>query len=138
MMQAARLTACALMSGSLAGLSGCVGADGHEPSPTARPTDFLGAAPERLGGDLVQIRASMKGAGGAVLIDDYARCVAAAFALAEGAGFVRQVRTLSGKEGGIWRADAVYSVTAALPEGLETIDAEVTVEDCATRGIPTE
>ena len=51
---------------------------------------------------------------------------------------MRHIRTLAGKEGGVWRADAVYSVSAALPGGLTMIDAEVTVEECAERGIPTE
>ena len=44
---------------------------------------------------------------------------------------------MTDNEGGVWHADAVYSVTAALPEGLVTIDAEITAEDCADRGIPT-
>ncbi len=61
----------------------------------------------------------------------------AGYAFEHKAGFARHVRTVTDKEGGIWHADAVYSVTAALPEGLKTIDAEVTVEDCAAQGIPT-
>jgi hypothetical protein len=37
----------------------------------------------------------------------------------------------------IWRGDAVYVISAALPEGLRTLDAEVVVRDCGAQGIPT-
>ena len=74
---------------------------------------------------------------GAEGADEFARCGAAGYAVKNKGGFVRHVRTLTDKEGGIWRADADYSVTAALPDGVQTIDAEVTVADCAERGIPT-
>jgi hypothetical protein len=47
------------------------------------------------------------------------------------------VRTLVDETGGIWRADAVYTISAALPRGERTIDAEVTVANCALNGIPT-
>jgi len=41
------------------------------------------------------------------------------------------------QQGGLWRADAVYTVSSALPRGSRTIDAEVTVADCTEQGIPT-
>jgi hypothetical protein len=40
-------------------------------------------------------------------------------------------------EGGVRIADAVYTVSPTLPRGLQTIDAEVRVADCAELGIPT-
>ena len=61
----------------------------------------------------------------------------AGHALGGGTKFLcHSVRNID-EEGGIWRADAVYSVSPALPKGMRTIDAEVTVADCAERGIPT-
>lgn len=137
-MQALRRTACALMSGSLAGLAGCAPTDAAAPAETGPPPDYLGAEAARLADDLVQVKVRLGGARGQADVYDYARCAAAGFARAGGAGFVRHVRTLTRKEGGIWSADAVYSVTPDLPEGLETIDAEVTVDDCRDRGIPTQ
>jgi hypothetical protein len=126
------------MSGSLAGLAGCAQTEAAAPADQGPPPGYLGAEAARLKDDLVQVKVQLEGARGQADADDYARCVAAGFARAEGAGFLRHVRTLNRKEGGIWSADAVYSVTPDLPEGLETIDAEVTVDDCRDRGIPTE
>ena len=70
-------------------------------------------------------------------VADYAECAAAQYALIRGFGFARNVRTLVDEEGGIWTGDAVYTISPALPRGLRTIDAEVTVAECARRAIPT-
>jgi hypothetical protein len=67
----------------------------------------------------------------------YARCAAAQYALIRGFGFARQVRTSVAQKGAVWTGDAVYTVSAALPAGFRTIDAEVTVRDCGEQGIPT-
>jgi len=67
----------------------------------------------------------------------FARCAAAQYALIRGFGFARHVRTNVAQEAGKWRGDAVYTISAALPRGLKTIDAEVTVRDCGAQGIPT-
>jgi hypothetical protein len=40
-------------------------------------------------------------------------------------------------EGQTWYGDAVYLISASLPEGLRTIDAEVVAVECAELGIPT-
>ena len=61
MMQAARLTACALMTGSLAGLGGCAPGEAG-PEGEAAPPDYLGAEAVPLNHDLVQVRASLKAA----------------------------------------------------------------------------
>jgi hypothetical protein len=90
-----------------------------------------------LDGDLVSFRVEMTGAQSAADVEDYGRCAAAQYALIRGAGFARHVRTSVDETGGIWRGDAVYTISAALPLGLRTIDAEVAVRDCAARGIPT-
>ena len=67
----------------------------------------------------------------------YAECAAAQYALIRGFGFARHVRTNVDNQGGTWRGDAVYTISAALPRGLKTIDAEGTVRDCGAQGIPT-
>jgi hypothetical protein len=90
-----------------------------------------------LDDDLVSFRLEMTGAQSPADVEDYGRCAAAQYALIRGAGFARHVRTSVDETGGIWRGDAVYTISAALPLGLRTIDAEVTVRDCAARGIPT-
>jgi hypothetical protein len=98
---------------------------------------YQGIETRLLDGDLVSFRVAMLGARDEVDVEAYGRCAAAQYALIRGAGFARHVRTNVDKSGGIWRGDAVYTISAALPIGLRTIDAEVTVRDCAALGIPT-
>ncbi|EEW26478.1 hypothetical protein [Rhodobacter ferrooxidans] len=90
-----------------------------------------------LDGDLVNFRVAMKGARDNEDVAAYARCAAAQYALIRGFGFARHVRTNVAKSGDVWRGDAVYTISPALPRGLKTIDAEVTVRDCGAQGIPT-
>ena len=90
-----------------------------------------------LEGDLVNFRVAMSGARGNDDVEVYGRCAAAQYALLRGAGFARHVRTTVAQTGNTWRGDAVYLISAALPKGLKTIDAEVAVRDCGERGIPT-
>jgi len=87
--------------------------------------------------DLVQVDARMSGARQVGDVQDYARCAAAQYALAQGYGFARHLRTNVDEKGGVWSADAVYTVSPTLPRGLQTVDAEVTVQACAENGIPT-
>ncbi|WP_298429492.1 hypothetical protein [uncultured Jannaschia sp.] len=110
-----------------------------EEAPTVdvfRP-DYQGVETGLLEGDLVRFRVAMTGARDGQDVIDYAECAAAQYALIRGFGFARQVRTNVAEEGGIWRADAVYTVSPAVPRGLRTIDAEVTVDNCVSLGIPT-
>ena len=79
----------------------------------------------------------MTGGAGQADVSNYAACAAAQYALIRGFGFARQLRTNVVFQGGVWRGDAVYTISAALPRGSKTIDAEVTVRDCGARGIPT-
>ena len=88
-------------------------------------------------GDLIGVLAEMRGIANDDLAADYARCIAAGHALSSGAGFARHVRTTVTERGGVWTADALYTVSHAIPEGLARIDAEVTVADCTERGVPT-
>jgi hypothetical protein len=97
---------------------------------------YQGIQTALLDGDLVQFKVAMTG-GAEPDVAAYAACAAAQYALIRGFGFARQVRTQVALSGGIWRGDAVYTISAALPRGTKTIDAEVTVRDCGARGIPT-
>jgi hypothetical protein len=98
---------------------------------------YLGIETLLLDGELVNFRVAMTGARDEEDVATYARCAAAQYTLIRGFGFVRHVRTNVAKTGGTWRGDAVYTVSASLPKGLKTIDAEVTVRDCGAQGIPT-
>ncbi|MBN2630370.1 MAG: hypothetical protein JXR75_07505 [Rhodobacteraceae bacterium] len=87
--------------------------------------------------DMVSFRVALQGAQGRDEVETYGRCAAAQYALIRGFGFARHVRTTVAQDGNTWRGDAVYLISAALPPGLRTIDAEVTVRDCGALGIPT-
>ncbi len=124
---------------ALAVLSGCAGggAGGGAVSQANFHPQYLGIKTVLLEGDLVDFLVSMKGARDPADVEAYAQCAAAQYALIRGFGFARHVRTTVAQEGGVWRGDAVYTISAALPKGLMTIDAEVTVRDCGMQGIPT-
>lgn len=127
-----------LAPGLLAGLAACAPSEGHSAKADLAKIDYRGVDTRLLDSDLVEFRAALSGEGaGEEAATEYARCAAAEYALIRGYGFARHVRTNVTQEGGIWRADAVYTISPALPQGLKTIDAEVTVGDCADRGIPT-
>ena len=117
--------------------AGCTQADGADVSQAQFSPAYAGVETRLLDGDLVNFRVAMQGARGAEDVSKYAECAAAQYTLIRGYGFARHVRTQVAEEGGIWRADAVYTISSALPRGLRTIDAEVTVADCGTNGIPT-
>ena len=90
-----------------------------------------------LAGGLVSMNVRMKNARVDGDVIAYNDCAAAQYALIRGYGFARHVRTNVVEEAGLWRADAVYTISPALPRGQSTIDAEVTVANCAETGIPT-
>lgn len=119
---------------AFAALVGC--AADTQASRGSAPT-YLGIETLLLDGDLVNFRVAMKGARDREEVATYARCAAAQYTLIRGFGFARHVRTNVAQTGGVWRGDAVYTISSALPRGLKTIDAEVTVRDCGEQGIPT-
>ena len=125
-----------LTSLAVCGLAAC-GAGVPAPGQAGFDPVYLGVQTRLLDGDLVNFLVSMQGGRSGGDVDDYARCAAAQYTLIRGFGFARHVRTNVDFSGGIWRADAVYTISPALPQGLRTIDAEVTVADCAERRIPT-
>ena len=98
---------------------------------------YRGVETDLLDGDLVRIAVSMTGARAPGDIEAYAECAAAQYTLIRGYGFARHLRTNVDEKGGVWAADAVYTISPSLPRGLETIDAEVVVAACAENGIPT-
>lgn len=99
--------------------------------------DYQGVETSLLDGDLVQFDVTMTGARDEKDVDAYAECAAAQYALIRGYGFARHLRTNMNEKGGVWSADAVYTISSSLPRGLDTIDAEVVVAHCAENGIPT-
>lgn len=98
---------------------------------------YDGITTHLLDGDLVRFDVTMRGAAADADVIRYAQCAAAQYALIRGYGFARHVRTLVTETAGIWRADAVYTISPALPRGSRTIDAEVVTADCRRSGIPT-
>lgn len=99
--------------------------------------EYEGVQTRLLDGDLVNFHVSMRGARSTEDVDAYAQCAAAQYALIRGYGFARHLRTSVAEEAGLWHGDAVYTISPALPQGLKTIDAEVTVAACNENRIPT-
>ncbi len=125
------------MTGGLA-LAACQPLPG-DPSVLGAPENavYRGVETRLMTEEMVNFRVSMEGARDQGDVIAYARCAAAQYALVRGYGFARHLRTNVARRGGIWQADAVYTVSSALPRGMRTIDAEVTVADCTEQGIPT-
>lgn len=121
---------------AFAALQACAGQGPKVPQADFKPT-YLGIQTILMDGDLVDFRVQMKGARNRDDVSNYARCAAAQYALIRGYGFARHLRTNIAEIGGVWRADAIYTISAALPLGLRNIDAEVTVRDCGAQAIPT-
>ena len=125
----------ALLTGLAAGLSGCAEAGGGAVSGAA--ITYEGVETHLLDDDLVGFQVALSGTTSKAAVTAYATCAAAQYAQIRGFGFARHVRTNVTRSGGSLKADAVYLISPALPRGLRTIDAEVTVADCHERGIPT-
>ncbi len=118
-----------------AAVQGCVSEARPEGDPAERSygrTEVL-----VIDADVVGIYAEMRGAADRAEAAGFARCIAAGYTLSKGYAFARHIRTNVTEEGGVWRTDALYSVTPGLPEGVTRIDAEVVAADCARRGMPT-
>ncbi len=107
--------------------------------PTAEQfiPDYRGVETQLLADDLVQFNVVMTNAITTADVENYAECAAAGYTLIRGWGFARHLRTNVNEEAGVWTADAVYTISPALPRGLRTIDAEVVAAACAEKGIPT-
>ena len=127
---------CASLTVATAAVSACAPAGGAEQA-SFHPV-YQSVQTILLDDDMVNFRVAMRGGRNNEDVAAYARCAAAQYALIRGAGFARHVRTNVGHAtDGVQVGDAVYVISAALPRGLRTIDAEVTVRDCGEQGIPT-
>lgn len=103
----------------------------------ATAPEYLGIDTRLLDGDLVSFVVQMRQAPDEAAVTRYSECAAAQYALIRGYGFARHVRTTVDTESSVWKADAVYTISPALPDGVNTLDAEVTVANCRENGIPT-
>ena len=128
-------TGWAIAAPAFCGLIAC--ADAAERDERPFNPEYLGVETRMMDNELVNFRVSMRGARDDSDVIDYARCAAAQYALIRGYGFARHLRTNVARDGGISRADAVYTISPALPRGLRTIDSEVVVADCQEQNIPT-
>ena len=108
-----------------------------ELASTTKALRYEGVETRLLDDDLVNFRVQLRGDATRDEVDAYARCAAAQYVLIRGFGFARHVRTNLREQGGVWIGDAVYTISPALPRGLQTLDAEVVAAACAEQGIPT-
>jgi hypothetical protein len=132
---AQRLSLVATLGTATAALGACAPA-GEVPEERGQQAVYQGVSTILLDDDLVSFSVAMTGAKDRAEVEAYGRCAAAQYALDQGFGFARQVRTIVKKEGQTWFGDAVYLISASLPQGLRTIDAEVVATECAELGIP--
>ncbi|MEM9853766.1 MAG: hypothetical protein AAF841_04855 [Pseudomonadota bacterium] len=98
--------------------------------------DYLSIETRRLDDELVTFTLTLRNAPGDDPIRAYGDCAAAQYARIRGFSFARHVRTNVTRDGDIARANALYSVSAVLPRGPQTLDAEVTLANCRESGIP--
>ncbi|MEY8838015.1 hypothetical protein AB9K41_03130, partial [Cribrihabitans sp. XS_ASV171] len=90
-------------------LAACAEPEPRQEAPFA--PFYRGVETALLDGDLVRFDVSMTGARSGQDVDDYAECAAAQYALIRGYGFARHLRTNIEEKGGVWRADAVYTIS---------------------------
>lgn len=130
-----RLAATALTAGLLpVALAAC---QPQASTASAAEPRYEGAEAAFLDAELVRVTARMSGPATRDALLEYSRCAVARYALRNGQGFARHLRTNVTVEGGIRSADAVYTLSPTLPRGSQTIDAEVLAAACAEQGIPT-
>lgn len=134
---AQRLSLLATLGTATAALGACTPA-GEVPEERGQTAVYQGVSTILLDKDLVSFSVAMTGAKDRSDVEAYGRCAAAQYALDQGFGFARQVRTIVKKDGQTWYGDAVYLISASLPQGLRTIDAEVVAVECTELGIPSQ
>ncbi|MGV6811387.1 MAG: hypothetical protein ACWA47_04005 [Brevirhabdus sp.] len=120
-------------------LAACVPGDNEASKGPVTRGDmaYLGVETRLLADDLVNFRVTMRGTVTRADVSAYAECAAAQYTLIRGFGFARHVRTGVEEQGKTWVGDAVYTISASLPAGARTLDAEVVTAQCAENGIPT-
>lgn len=100
------------------------------------PVRYHGVQTRLLDRDLVQFAVTLSGAKTSEQVIRYAECAAAQYTLIRGFGFAQHIRTRTGQQADRWSADAVYTISRALPQGTKKIDAEVVADACARDKIP--
>jgi hypothetical protein len=98
---------------------------------------YMGVVTRLMDTDLVNFQVRMTGGDGATGAEAYARCAAAQYTLIRGYEYAQHVRTKLAKDGGIWTADAVYTISPSFPAGAVALSAPDVVAECRDRGIPT-
>ena len=131
-----RLSLLATLGTATAALGACAPA-GEVPEERGQAPVYQGVSTILLDTDLVSLTVAMTGAKDGSQVEAYGRCAAAHYALEHGFGFARQVRTIVRKDERTWVGDAVYLLSAELPEGLRIIDTAKAVAECEVLGIPT-
>ena len=104
-------------------------------APSGAPV-FKGIVTRLLQTDLVQFKVRLTNSADPQTVQDYARCAAAQYTLIRGFGFARHVRTTVDRSADTWTADAVYTISADMPRGFKTIDAQAVAADCVENNIP--
>ena len=117
-------------------VAACQQLDMSGTSTQSEKIQYFGVQTKLIANDLVQFHVTLAGTERSDPVRDYAECAAAQYTLIRGFGFARHIRTNVGETAGRWSADAVYTVSDAIPQGLRTLDAEVVADNCARNGIP--
>ena len=81
---------------------------------------YQGVVTRLLQTDLVQFKVKLSNSQGPQAVLEYAKCAAAQYTLIRGFGFARHVRTTVARSAETWTADAVYTISAGVPEDLKT------------------
>lgn len=121
---------------ALAALSACGTAIQQQSEPLFLPS-YEGIETRLLDTDLVNFTVTMRGARTNEDVRAYGDCAAAQYALIRGYRFARHVRTSVEVAGNTWRGDGVYTISADVPRGTQTLDAGLTVAVCREAGVPT-
>lgn len=128
------------------GLAGCapVQGPGTPPATKADPVSrgdfqpqYLNVETRLMDTNLVNFNVRMRGARHPGDVEDYARCAAGQYTLIRGYEYAQHVRTNLAKDGGIWTADAVYTISPRFPSGTVALRASEVVNECRDKGIPT-
>jgi hypothetical protein len=125
-----------MMAGAAMILSACTENDAVLRDELPFEPDYVSTEATALDAELVQINVAMRGARDGQDVADFADCVISGYADARGFGFARHLRTQVTEESGLWRGDAVYTISPGMPAGNRTIDIEAQREACAANGIP--
>lgn len=139
-MLASRITKVIAATALLGGLAACVTDPGaatkDAPLAQVKPV-YRGVETRLIEDDLVNVQVEMTGATGAWDVSVYATCAAAQYTLIRGYGYARHVRSSVGQTDGIWQGDAIFTISATRPDGMNTLDAARIVADCQRKNIPT-